>query len=150
MIADSMARWCFHSTNITGTWSLQVYGLGFSSVLEDHRPAGLLPGWQLLTLGENYRSLVDFKSFTASKIIYLYFQDSKHASVITGVRTLRSSDLDQLHVPRVITSIGPRAFLVAAPSEWTPFRNLLSENKLLSVRNWKRIVWSGFSDLNLR
>ena len=34
------------------------------------------------------------------------------------VRTLRSSDLDQLNVPRVRTTIGSRAFSVAAPRLW--------------------------------
>ena len=34
------------------------------------------------------------------------------------VRTLRSSDLDQLNVPRVRTAVGSRAFSVAAPRLW--------------------------------
>ena len=34
------------------------------------------------------------------------------------VRTLRSSDLDQLNVPRVRTAVGSRAFSVAAPTLW--------------------------------
>ena len=34
------------------------------------------------------------------------------------VRTLRSSDLDQLNVPRVRTAVGNRAFSVAAPRLW--------------------------------
>ena len=34
------------------------------------------------------------------------------------VRTLRSSDLDQLNVPRVRTAVGGRAFSVAAPRLW--------------------------------
>ena len=34
------------------------------------------------------------------------------------VRTLRSSDLDQLNVPRVRTKVGSRAFSVVAPRLW--------------------------------
>ena len=34
------------------------------------------------------------------------------------VRTLRSSDLDQLNVPQVRTAVGSRAFSVAAPRLW--------------------------------
>ena len=34
------------------------------------------------------------------------------------VRTLRSSDLDQLNVPRVRTAVGSRAFFVTAPRLW--------------------------------
>ena len=41
------------------------------------------------------------------------------------VRTPRSSDLDQLNVPRVRTAVGSRAFSVAAPRLWNEL-NLLS------------------------
>ena len=37
------------------------------------------------------------------------------------VRTLCSSDLDQLNVPRVRTAVGNRAFSVAAPRLWNDF-----------------------------
>ena len=64
------------------------------------------------------------------------------------VRTLRSSDLDQLNVPRVRTAVGSRAFFVVAPRLWNELP--LEIRKLVSRRNWKLIFWSGFSDLNPR
>ena len=42
---------------------LQLYSLGFFSVLDDHRPVGPLLGCQLPTLDLNYRSQVGFESF---------------------------------------------------------------------------------------
>ena len=42
---------------------LQVYSLGFFSVLDDHRLAGPLLGCQLPTLDTNYSFMVSFKSF---------------------------------------------------------------------------------------
>ena len=49
------------------------------------------------------------------------------------VRTLRSSDLDQLNVPRVRTAVGSRAFFVVAPILWNELP--LEIRKLVSGRN---------------
>ena len=55
-----------------------------------------------------------YQALTSGQPVYLrnMLEPSKKA------RRLRSSDLDQLHVPRVRTSVGTRAFSVAAPRLW--------------------------------
>ena len=48
----------------------------------------------------------------------VYIQKMLEPSRKVGLRTLRSSDLDQLIVARVRTMVGSRAFSVAAPRLW--------------------------------
>ena len=50
-----------------------------------------------------------------TSILKLYL---KLSSAIANGRTLRSSDSDQLNVPRVRTAEGSRAFSVASPRLW--------------------------------
>ena len=69
------------------------------------------------------------------------------------VRTLRSSDLDQLNVPRVKTAVGSRAFSVAAPRLWNELPlEIRSAKTQFSIRKKLKtcFFWSGFSDLNPR
>ena len=55
-----------------------------------------------------------FQALTSGQPVYIrnMLQPSRK------VRTLRSSDLDQLNVPQVRTVVGSRVFSVAAPGHW--------------------------------
>ena len=69
------------------------------------------------------------------------------------VRTLRSSDLDQLNVPRVRTAVGSRAFSVAALRLWNelPLEIRSAKTQIIFQKKLKTyFFWSGFSDLNPR
>ena len=69
------------------------------------------------------------------------------------VRTLRSSDLDQLNVPRVRTAVGSRAFSVAAPRLLNELPlDIRSAKTQISFRKKLKtfFFWSGFFDLNSR
>ena len=68
------------------------------------------------------------------------------------VRTLHSSDLDQLNVPPVRTAVGRRAFSVAAPRLWNelPLEICSAKTQISFRKKLKTYFWSGFSDLNPR
>ena len=67
------------------------------------------------------------------------------------VRTLRSSDLDQLNVPRVRTAVGSRAFSVAAPRPWNELPlEIRSAKTRISFRKKLKTYFFSFSDLNPR
>ena len=69
------------------------------------------------------------------------------------VRTLRSSDPDQLNVPRVRTAVCSRAFSVAAPRLWNELHlEIRTAKTQISFRKKlkKYFFWSGFYDLNPR
>ena len=54
------------------------------------------------------------------------------------LRTLRSSDLDQLNVPRVRTAVGSRAFSVAAPRLWNELPLEIRSAKT-QISFWKKL-----------
>ena len=68
------------------------------------------------------------------------------------VRTLRSSDLDHLNVPRVRTAVGSRAFSVAAHRLWNdlPLEIRSAKTQISFRKKLKTYFWSGFFDLNPR
>ena len=91
-----------------------------------------------------------FQALTSGQPVYIrnMFQPLRKV----GLRTLRSSDLDQLNVPRVKTAVGSRAFSVAVPRLWNELSLEIrsAKNKLVFGKKWKLFFWSGFSDLNPR